>query len=250
MRKVTTIMFFICFVILIVGCNASNTNSENEVKDEAEDEVSAFEYDMTNDNLSEHWYGIWDGIYKNEGALTDEQIEEINYLLQPIFTHGELTEVNPVSCFFTSYYEDVRDINLPEFLSYFPKGEIPKELPEFYELKSHEFWPFGDDATFEDMPVPIHRYNSEVVQDMFSEYTEINLNELTGVGFDKVLYLESTDAYYNFTSDFGAGIFNCTEGNVKEGIIKLYSISRNETREVLTITKSNNKYVIQSFYRE
>jgi hypothetical protein len=250
MRKVATIIFFVCFVILIVGCNVSNTNSENEVNDEVEDEVSAFEYDMTNDNLSEHWYNIWDGIYKNEGALTDEQIEEINYLLQPIFTHGELTEVNTLSCFFTSYYEDVRDINFTDFLRYFPKRESPKDLPEFDELKSHEVWPFYDEVTFEDMPVPIHRYNREVVQDMFTEYAGISLDELMGVGVDEVLYLESTDAYYNFTSDFAAGIFNCTEGNVKEGIIKLYGSSGNETRPVLTIVKSNNKYVIRSFYKE
>lgn len=250
MRKTVAIIFFVSFVSLIVGCNAPNTNIENKANDQTKEKTSAFEYDMTNDNVSEHWDSIWDGIYKNDGELTDEQIEEINYLLQPIFRNDELNEVNKLSCFFTSYYKDVRAISFSEFLRYCPKGEVPKDLAEFDELKSHDLWPFGDEVTFEDIPVPIHRYNSEVLQDMFTEYAGISLDELTGVGVDEVLYLESTDAYYNFTSDFAAGIFNCTEGNVNEGIIKLYGGSGNETRPVLTIVKSNNKYVIQSFYRE
>lgn len=209
-----------------------------------EDKLLDMKYDLIKDNLSDYWYKTWDDIYKSEGVLTDEEIEEINYLLQPVFSNNDWFEVNPLSCFFTSYYEDVRDINLAKFLRYFPNGEVPEELPEFEALKNHENWPFGDADSIDSLPAPIHRYKSEVVQDIFTAYADINLDGLTGV--DGLIYLDSTDAYYNFTSDLGPGIFICTEGIVEDGVIKLYGNSRNES--VLTIVKVDGKYVIKSLY--
>lgn len=219
--------------------------------EELENKLSDMKYDMIKDNLPDYWHNIWDNIYTSEGVLSDRQIEEINFLLQPVFSHTDWTEINPLSCFFTSYYEDVKDINLTAFLRYFPNGEVleklPEKLPEFEELKSHENWPFGD--TINSIFVPIHRYKRKVVQDIFTAYAGISMNELTGVGFDEILYLESTDAYYNFTSDFGPGHFFCTGGIVEDGVIRLYRNSRSKL-SILTIVKVADKYVIKSLYEE
>jgi regulator of replication initiation timing len=215
-----------------------------------EEELSSIKYRMIKDNLPEYWHGIWENIYnKSEGELTSDQIEEINFLLQPTFSYDDWNQVNPLGCFFTSYYKDARDINLADFLRYFPYGEVPEELPEFEELKDDENWPFQN-ITYDNMPVPIHRYKSKVVQDIFVTYAGISLNELTGVGFDGIVYLKSTDSYYNFTSDFGPGFFTCTGGTVENGTIKLYRNSRGESKQVLTIVKIKGKFLINSFYNE
>lgn len=192
-------------------------------------------------NMPDYWDNLWDEVSKDPGELTDYQIEEINLLLQPVFETDEGMQVNPLSCFFTSYYEDVRNINLDDFLRYFPYGEVPEELPEFGNLKAHENWPFGDSQDITDLPVPIHRYEEAVVKDIFSTYAGISLDALNGVGFDEHIYLRSTNAYYNFTSDFGPGVFVCTDGRIIDGLIKLKSKT-----SILTIINVDGKYVIKS----
>jgi hypothetical protein len=215
---------------------------------EEKDKDSILDYGITKENFADVWHSTWESIIDYDELMLDIDIEKINYLLQPVLPNNEFIDVNPLSCFFTSYYKDIRDINLTEFLRYFPYGEVPNELPEFEELKKLENWPFRDDITFSNMMVPIHRYKNEAVQDVFTEYTSITLDELTGVGFDGVFYLESTNAYYNYTSDFGPGVFICKEVKVEDGVIELYGDARNGTYPILTIAKNEDKYVIQSFY--
>lgn len=214
-----------------------------------EEELTFMKYSMLKHNLPQYWYNIWDNFYKQEGALTDEQLEEINFLLQPYFSYNNWNQVNPLSCFFTSYYKDVSNINIDNFLRYFPYGEVPEELSEYEELRQDIKWPFKMIA-LENIPVPIHRYKSKVVQDIFTTYSDIGLDDLNDIGFDETLYLESTDAFYNFTSDFGPGTFVCTEGIVKEGIISLYGYATGRIPTVLIIEKKDEQYYIKSFYKE
>lgn len=214
---------------------------------ELEDELLAMKYDALKGNLPEYWNSLWESVHSTKGELTDKQIEEINFLLQPTFNNW--SQVNPLSCYFTSYYKDVTNINLADFLRYFPNGETPEVLQELEALRQKENWPFQD-ITLENIPVPIHRYKRELVQDVFEAYAGISLNDLSGVGFNDVLYLESTDAYYNFTSDFGPGIFICTDGFVDDGRIRLHGKSSRDSDIVLTIIKFKDKYYIESYYKE
>jgi hypothetical protein len=232
MKKNVAIIILISMTLLIVFLISKNENDQD------------LQEDLMIIKMSD-WDSTWESVYKSEGILSDQQIEEINLLLQPTFSNNENLVVNPVSCFFTSYYQDVRDINLTDFLRYCPIGEIPEELPEFEALAQHENWPFGKFKNVKSLPVPIHRYKSELVQELFTLYAGINLDELTGVGFDEVIYLNSTDAYYNYTSDFAPGFFKCTEGIVEDDVIKLYSDSRHTVE--LIIAKIDGKYVIKSF---
>ena len=60
------------------------------------------------------------------------------------------------------------------------------------------------------MPVPIHRIPAKTVDETLTEYAGITTADL----WDRsgVCYLPETDAYYNFTSDFGPGYFQADYG--------------------------------------
>lgn len=194
---------------------------KNDVSDLTEDAIM--------DNLPESWDRIWESAAQNEGALTDEQIEGINIMLQPYFTDKDQNMIiNPISCFFTSNYSDTKDIDLTEFLRYAPIRESMDIEQEFDLLKMHPNWPFAAHLSLKEMPVPIHRYKREAVEALFLQYAGIRLDELSGVGFDEIIYLEATDAYYNYTSDFGPGLFICEDGEVEEGTIRLHGSSHGE----------------------
>ncbi len=57
----------------------------------------------------------------DENALTEEELAEFNGMLATIVNMGEEDAyVSDVSCFFTSYYDDPRDLDLRYFLRYYP----------------------------------------------------------------------------------------------------------------------------------
>ena len=221
-----------------------STDESNEI----ENAFLETEYDRLKNDLPSYWQDLWENIYVKEGSLSDEDIEGINFLLQPTFSYNDWFEVNPISCFFTSYYDDVKAINLTEFLRYFPKGEVPEVLPEYDVLKEHENWPFEATALFNNLPVPIHRYKADVVEEVLMGYGGIKLEDLSTSELDEIIYLESTASFYNYTSDFGPGYFKCTSGKVEDGFIKLYGDSNEKV--MLVIEKIENKYSIKSFNQD
>jgi len=85
-----------------------------------------------------------------------------------------------------------------------------------------ETWPFGADVTMDGMPVPIHKFSVETVNQALEKHMGITLDDLNGVGVDELIYLKEYDAYYNFTSDFAAGFFVCTHGEIYGDIVRLY----------------------------
>ena len=69
---------------------------------------------------------------------------------------------------------------------------------------------------------------------------------MNGVGFDDVLYLEEYDAYYNFTSDFAAGIFSCVRGEVQGSTVRLYAGYGDGGGAMLTLHEQGGRYLILS----
>lgn len=131
------------------------------------------------------------------------------------------TSASPISCFFTSYYESPKDLDLYEFLYYFPDNELVEDYSkEYAALKKHKLWPFEEDV--EVIPTPIHRYTSAAINDVLMDYAGITLDDLSGVGSEKLIYLLEYDSYYNFSSDFGPGVFYCEYGIIDGDIIRLY----------------------------
>ena len=147
---------------------------------------------------------------ENRRAMTDGELTQLNEWLSS--TREEANNVvyaAPVNGFFLSSYQNVRDLDFVDFLAYFPgeTGEITDA--EFQALTALDNWPF-DKSTLAEMPVPIHRIPAKTLDATLQEYAGITTADL----WDRsgVCYLPETDAYYNFTSDFGPGYFQADYG--------------------------------------
>ncbi|MBN2795103.1 MAG: hypothetical protein JXR88_06840 [Clostridia bacterium] len=198
-------------------------------------------------DLPEVWQRTFEHISRYEGQLTNQEINVINTLFQPMYDVSNLVIVNPISCFFTSEYDQVENLDFVEFLRYFPYGQVPDTLPEFNELKTLEQWPFTNINTFMNMPVPIHKYSFKDLNETLILYAGIALDEIKGIYDDEVFYLSSTHAFYNYTSDFAPGYFQITSGQVKDSVITLYGTTNEMINRQLTLVLKDNQYVIQSF---
>lgn len=186
----------------------------------------------------------------NEGntpaELTAEQIRQVNDAFQPFITaQGNAAVLNPLCQFFTSAYASPQELDLGAFLRNFSAEGIVKDWyaqvsdEEFTALTRMENFPFGNVRRQEDLPVPVHKYEAETVDAVIHYYTGVHLDQIPGNG---VLYSEAYDAYYNFTSDMGAGIFACTGGVDFGDYVELYSDTM-----VLTLVKQGDRYLIYSY---
>lgn len=177
-----------------------------------------------------------------DGALTEEEIASLNELLSPIVydKQGGIIGASPWSCFFTSYYRDVRALDFEKFMRYFPGDGSTASAEEFELLKGTEGWPFSQEDTLDTIPVPIHKYPARLVDAILREYAGITTAEVDTSG---VAYLEEYDAYYNYTSDFGAAAFHCTSGERVGDLLYLYSETEQGTTR-LTLRETGNSYHI------
>ena len=175
-----------------------------------------------------------------DGALTEEEIASLNELLAPVVydKQGGIIGASPWSCFFTSYYRDVRALDFEKFMRYFPGDGSTASAEEFELLKGTEGWPFSQEDTLDTIPVPIHKYPARLVDTILREYAGITTAEVDTSG---VAYLEEYDAYYNYTSDFGAASFHCTSGERVGDILYLYSETEQGTIR-LTLREAGNSY--------
>lgn len=175
-----------------------------------------------------------------DGALTEEELASLNELLAPIVydKQGGIIGASPWSCFFTSYYRDVRALDFEKFMRYFPGDGSTASAEEFELLKGTEGWPFSQEDTLDTIPVPIHKYPARLVDAILLEYAGITTAEVDTSG---VAYLEEYDAYYNYTSDFGAASFHCTRGERVGDILYLYSETEQGTTR-LTLREAGNSY--------
>ena len=154
---------------------------------------------------------------------------------------GNPISTNVWSCFFTSYYSDVRDMNFAEFLAYFPGDGSTVDEEEFSVLKEHpDFLFYGEVSALANMPVPVHRYPVRIIDLVLKEYAGITVDDLDT---SEVVYLAEYDAFYNHTSDAGGGMFYCTRGEIDGDIVRLYEKFDYGT-DMLTLKKVGNNYQI------
>ncbi len=179
-------------------------------------------------------------------ALTQAQLDEINEYFDcerqvSGGTHGHFG----VNGFFASSYDDVRDLNLKEFLKYFNESaESGVSEAEFAQLK--EIWPwFASLETVSEMPVPITRYPAAAVEAVLREFAGIGLADLKDMQdpFSGYAYLKDTDAFYTTTSDYAPGYFICTSGAVQGDTATLYG---EYGARVLTLRRADDHWYIQS----
>ena len=154
--------------------------------------------------------------------LTGEEIARVN---EAFLSHTErdgVTYATPVSGFFTSYYDDVTQLDFFDFLYYFPgDGTLGEaDQAEFDALAALPSFPYRDEVDTlgwdspEDLPVPIHRIPRSSVDEALDRYAGITAADLADTS--GVPYSEEYDSWYTFSSDFGPGTFVCAGGQVDE----------------------------------
>ena len=189
---------------------------------------------------------------KTATPLTQEQIDEVNAVFADYeFSTDETLGHFAVNGFFTSTYDDVRDLNLNNFLSYFGEcGEEDISEEEFAQLNAK--WEFRVDSV-EDFPLPIHRYPASAVEGVLKRFAGIGLADLTDMQtpFSGYTYLEDTDAFYTTTSDYSPGYFRCTSGEIEPDgdTALLYGSTAGflSGEAVLKLVKNGDGWYIHSF---
>ena len=176
---------------------------------------------------------------------TEAELAEYQAAFSPETAQGE---TDPVSAFFTSYYETPEALDLQEFLRYFPDDGLvegdPAD-PEFQALTAHPLWPYGEG---EFLSTPIHRYTRAHVDQVLERYAGITTQDLSGVGMDNVIYLEEYDAWYNFTSDYGPGMFIPVYGLREGTTVRLWErpSGSGTPGDVLTLEETEDGFRIRS----
>ncbi len=181
--------------------------------------------------------------------LSEEEIEFFNDMINPITDGKGNMEQNPWGDFFMSYYDNVREINFPSFIAYFPSDGSEVDEEEFQKLREVEAWGFDNCETLEDMVVPVHSISKKEVDAVLMEYAGITSDDLDT---SAVAYLEEYDCYYTSTSDFAWGMFICSEGERIGNTIYLYGESElsfysdEETTDMLVLIEEEGSYKIAS----
>lgn len=148
----------------------------------------------------------------------------------------------------------MRELNLKEFLAYFGEcGEEAISEEEFAQLKDK--WADFKAERLEDFPLPIHRYPASAVEAVLQRFAGIGLADLKDIQepFSGYTYLESTDAFYNTTSDYSPGYFTCTSGSIDAfgEYVQLFGwASRFPGESILRLEKDGENWYIKSFTLE
>ncbi len=161
------------------------------------------------------------------------------------------------SCFFTSYYDRVEELNFEAFLRYFPTPDEEflgdEDAEEFAALAALPGFPFGELLTDGqapsalNLPVPVHRIREDVLNAALTKWAGITAEDIDDRSGP--LYLDSYHSFYTFTSDFGPGAFVCVGGEVEGNIARLWSEPGGESpsRNQLTLEQRDGNWYIRSF---
>ena len=190
----------------------------------------------------------WVPVSMPDGELSDLVLSEYNNACKSTFTdENGVTEATEISCFFTSSYYSAEDLDLANFLKYCPLGTPVTDEEEFQEVRAAASFEFGADK-LSNMPTPVWKFDRKDVDELLLKYAGITTEELSS-GRDSLrdtVYVESRDAYYNLTSDFGPGSFTAVSG-VRQGDMVTLTDSKGV---VLTIEIIDGYPLIRSFVRD
>lgn len=183
-------------------------------------------------------------------ALSEEEIQVANKAFETMLpaSEGDVISatgpdgefvLNPISHFFTSYYETPEQLDMSKFVYYIPRETFltAEDKDEIEKLKASGSWlPFDD---INDSPVPFGRIPFATVEQYLQKYMHVSLKDMTNMG--DALYLEEYETFYSYASDFGPGTFYCTRGEINGNVITLYS-----DHAKLTLKKDGANYYIIS----
>lgn len=167
--------------------------------------------------------------------LSEEELAYFNTLFQ-----NSLDEESVLSSFFNSYYASPEDLDLEEFLRYNVLAQTVTSGGDFDIICQRE-------GFTEYVPVPIHKYSAEDIDEALEMYMGIGLDDLKNRGGkDGLHYLAQYDAYYNTTSDAGGGLFTADRGERELNTLRLYDDHADGSISVLTLRDDGEKWLIVS----
>ena len=262
MKKYIAVVLALVFVLTFVSCSRSeDVPPEEKISEPASENSEQSEESVTEEPeqneeieepVSEEKPQI-KPLPEIEGEpLSEEEIEFFNDMINPITVSKGNMEQNPWGDFFMSYYDNVREINFPSFIAYFPSDGSKVDEEEFQKLRKVEAWGFENCKTLEDMVVPVHSISKKEVDAVLTEYAGITSDDLDT---SAVAYLEEYDCYYTSTSDFAWGMFICSEGERIGNTIYLYGESElsfysdEGTTDMLVLQEDEGTYKIISHQR-
>lgn len=183
-------------------------------------------------------------------ALTQDEIDRVNaaFALTQSAADGSLV-VNPLCCFLTAAYDDVRRMPLAQFLRYLPDSEDDVTEAEFEALRAAGYLPEEWQSPAA-MPVPLHRYPAADVDALLQAYAGVALEDMEDYRhpFSGYAYLSGYDAFYTTTSDFGLATFTCTAGTYSSTTAVLYGTpDHTGAQMVLTLRREGGSWYIHSF---
>ena len=246
MKKLVAILLSLIFVLSFSSCsNQEELQPEENISEPVSESSEPSEESL--EPVPEEEPEI-EPLPEIEGEpLSKEEIEFFNEMLNPITDSKGNMEQNPWGHFFMSYYDNVREINFPMFIWYFPSDGSEVEEEEFQKLREVEAWGFDNCETLEDMFVPVHSISKKEVDAVLMEYAGITSDDLDT---SEIAYLEEYDCYYTFTSDFAWGMFICSEGERVGNTIYLYGESElsfyNDSGSMLVLIEEEGKYKVLS----
>lgn len=236
----------LCVILALLLVASATGCSFAELTRQKSEEIT-----MSGDAEAAHQEALKDEL-KTATPLTQEQIDAVNAVFADYERSTDDTLGHfAVNGFFTSTYDDVRELNLNNFLTYFGEcggHDISEE--EFAQLNAK--WEFRVDSVA-DFPLPIHRYPASAVEGVLRRFAGIGLADLKDIqeSFSDYTYLEETDAFYNTTSDYSPGYFICSGGEIEPGgdYALLYgsAVGRLSGDAVLSLTKDGENWYIHSF---
>lgn len=242
-KRRTSVLCVILALLLVVSATGCSFAELTRQKSE--------EITMSGDAEAAHQEALKDEL-KTATPLTQEQIDAVNAVFADYERSTDDTLGHfAVNGFFTSTYDDVRELNLNNFLTYFGEcggHDISEE--EFAQLNAK--WEFRVDSVA-DFPLPIHRYPASAVEGVLRRFAGIGLADLKDIqeSFSDYTYLEETDAFYNTTSDYSPGYFICSGGEIEPGgdYALLYgsAVGRLSGDAVLSLTEDGENWYIHSF---
>ena len=235
-------------VLAILQVDSRGTDVQQNLVDEAQ--MSSFFTESADDITI--GYVDWSVLLNApDGQLSEDVIAEINFLFQPgvYFGNMGLSNPNALHCFMTSSYDTPQDLNLEEFLCHFPMQTVLQEGEGDGLVASDQWKAYWGDFTIETMPVPVHQFKVEDINQVLEYYMGISLEDFSSESTADLFYFD--EAYYNFVSDYGPGVFVCESG-VKDGdTVKLTSAAYDEMygeRQPVQVIlqEQDGRYLIQS----
>lgn len=177
---------------------------------------------------------LWGG---NGRILSEEELESFRAFTSSSYetydAQGNLTTAFPteISCFFTSYYSNVQNMDAYSFLWYFPSRseDYTVDAAEWQLVQQVQDWRRGEDdhlMTMEELGVPIHRIPRARVNEVLMKYASVTVEHMNTNWFEEMTYVPATDCFYVYTSDAGCGRFTPRFGVEHGDFVALWDVAQ------------------------